>query len=104
MNKYFTEPKSSGQSVKSQLDLPNYTTKVDLKNGTGVDTSKFVKKFGLASLKSNLDKLDIDKLKNLLTNLSNLRSKVDVDNLVLVPVDLSKLSDVVKMMLLKRYI
>ena len=49
--------------------------------------------------KSNVDKLDIDKLKNVPSNLSNLKSKVDnldVDKLVPVPVDLSKLSDVVK--------
>ena len=46
-----------------------------------------------------MDKLDIDKLKNIQTNLSNLKSKVnklDVDALIPVPVDLSKLSDVVK--------
>ena len=50
-------------------------------------------------MKSNVDKLDIDKLKNVLTNLSNLTSKVDkldVDRLVPAPVDLSKLNDVVK--------
>ena len=50
-------------------------------------------------MKSNVDKLDIDKLKNVPTNLSNLKSKVDkldVDKLVPVPVDLSKLSNVVK--------
>ena len=55
--------------------------------------------------KSNIDKLDIDKLKNVPTNLSNLKSKVDkvdVDKLVTAPVDLIKLSDVVKMMLLKK--
>ena len=53
----------------------------------------------LGSLNSSVDKLDIDKLKNVPTNLSNLRSKVDkldVDKLAPVPVDLSKLSVVVK--------
>ena len=53
----------------------------------------------MASLKSNVDKLDIDKLKNFPTNLSSLKSKVDkldVDTLLPVPVDLSKLSDVIK--------
>ena len=77
----------------------NYATKADLKNATGADTSKFAKKFDLANLKPSVDKLDIDKLKNVPTNLSNLKSKVDkldVDKLVPVPVDLSKLSDVVK--------
>ena len=59
----------------------------------------------LKSLKSSVDKLDIDKLKNISTNFSNLKSKIDklnVDKLVPVPVDLSKLSDVVKMLLLKK--
>ena len=63
---------------------------------TGVDTSSFAKKTDLANLKSDVDN---DKLKNIPTNLSNLKSKVDkihVDKLVPVPVDLSKLSDIVK--------
>ena len=62
------------------------------------------KKADLDNLKSDVNKLDIDKLKNLLTNFSNLKSKVDkldVDKLVPVPGDLSKLSDAVKVMLLK---
>ena len=52
----------------------------------------------LANLISNVGKLDIDKLKNVLTNLSNLKSKVDIYKSKLLPVlvDLSKLSDVVK--------
>ena len=73
----------------------NYATKADLKNATGVDTSDFAKKTEIA----NVDKLDIDELKNVPTNVSNLKSKIDkldVDKLVPVPVDLSKLSDVVK--------
>ena len=55
----------------------NYATKADLKNATGIDTSKFAKKVDLSNLKSDLDKLDIDKLKNAPSNLSNLKSKVD---------------------------
>ena len=90
--------------MKVELDLSNYATKTDLKNATGIDTSSFAKKVDLANLKSNVDKLDIDKLKNVPTNLSNLKSKVDkldVDKLVSVPVNLSKLrvevkNDVVK--------
>ena len=61
--------------------------------------SFFPKNVDLASLKSNVDKLDIDKLKNVPNNLGNLKSKVDklvVDKLVPVPIDLSKLSDVAK--------
>ena len=53
----------------------------------------------MESLKSNIDKLDIDKLKNLPSNLSNLKSKVDrldFDKVVLAPVDLIKLSDEVR--------
>ena len=98
MSEYFPEPKSLGGKVKVELDLSNYATKTDLKNATGIDTSSFAKKVDLANLKSNVDKLDIDKLKNVPTNLSNLKSKVDkldVDKLVPVLVDLRKLSDVV---------
>ena len=97
MSQYFPEPKSLGGKVKVELDLSNYATKTDLKNATGIDTSSFAKKVDLANLKSNVDKLDIDKLKNVPTNLSNLKSKVDkldVDKLVPVPVDFSILSDV----------
>ena len=81
------------------LYLSNYATKTDLKNATGLDTSSFVKKVDLSNLKSNIDKLDIDKLKNVQTNLSNLKSKLDkldVNELIPVCVDLSKLSHVVK--------
>ena len=61
MSEYFPEPKSLGRRVKVQLDLCNYAIKSDLKNSTGVDTLKFSKKVDLASLKYNVDKLDIDK-------------------------------------------
>ena len=57
--------------------MTNYTTKTDLKNVTHIDTPSFAVKTNLANLKTEVDKLDIDKL-------------------VPVPVDLSKLSDVVK--------
>ena len=63
MKGYFPESKSLGDRVKVELDLSNYATKADLKNATGVDTSKFAKKIDSADLKSNFDKLDIDKLK-----------------------------------------
>ena len=67
---------------------------------------KFARKADLANLKSNVDKLDIDKFKNVPTKLSNLKNKVDkldVDKLVPVPVHLSKLSDVVKNVVKKMY-
>ena len=96
--------KSLGGRVKIELDLSNYATKADLKNATGVDTLDSAKETDLANLKSDVDKLDIDKLKTLSTNLSNLKSKVDkldVDKLIPVPVDLSKLSDGVKNYVIK---
>ena len=51
MIKYFPEPKSSIGRVKVELDLFNYAKKADLKNATGVATSKFARKVDLASLK-----------------------------------------------------
>ena len=82
MSKYFPKPKSLAANVKvelnlSELGLLNYTTKADLDNATVVDTSDFAKKVDLVNLKSNVDKLDIDKFKNVPSNLSNLKSKVD---------------------------
>ena len=99
MSEYFSEPISLGGGVKVELDLSNYATKADLKNAAGFDTSKFAKKVDLANLKSNVDKLDIDKLKNVPTNISNLKNKVDkldVDKLLPVSIGLSKLSNIVK--------
>ena len=65
MSKYIAELKYSGGRVKVELDLKN------------VDTSKFSRKVDLANLKSNVDKVDTDKLKNVSSNLSNLKSKTD---------------------------
>ena len=99
MSKYFPEPISLRGRVKVELDLSNYATKADLKTSANVDTSKFAKKVDLAKLISNGDKLDIAKLKIVPTNLNNLKYKIDklhVDELVLVFVNLRKLSDVVK--------
>ena len=82
-----------------ELYLSNYATKGDLKNATGIDTSDFGKNTDLANLKFDLDKLDIDKLKNKPSNLRNFKSKVDklgADKFVPVPTDLSKLRDAVK--------
>ena len=69
MSEYFPEPKSFGGRVKVELDLSNYATKTDLENATGVDTLSFAKNIDLAYLKSDIDKLYIDKLKNISTNL-----------------------------------
>ena len=91
--------------MKVELDLSNYATKADLKYATGANTLKLAKKIDLANLKSDVDKLDIDKLKNLPTNLNNMESKVDkfnVAKLLPVPVDLRKLSDAIKNEVVKK--
>ena len=93
------------RKVKVELDLSNCTTKTGLKNATGTDTSSITKKDDLASLKSNVDKLDIDKLKNVSTNLNTLKCKVDkldVDKLLSVLVSLIKLSNLVKKDVVKK--
>ena len=72
--------------MKVELNLSKYATKTNLKNATSVDTWTFAKKVELTSLKFNVDKLVIDKLKNWWTNLNNLKIKVeklDADKLVL---------------------
>ena len=61
----------------NESDLSNYVKKEDLINATVVDTSKSTKKVDLANSKTNVDKLDIDKLKNVSTNLSHLKSRVN---------------------------
>ena len=48
--------------IKIELDLPNYATKFDLKNAAGVDKSDFTKKADLASLRSEVDEVDVDEL------------------------------------------
>ena len=78
MSQYFPKPyEPFGGDINVKVDLSNYATKADIKNISHVDTSSFALKTNLANLKSEVDKLDIDKL-------------------VPLPVDLSKLSDVVK--------
>ena len=99
MSKYFPEPKSSGERLEVELDLSNYATKSDFKNTTGAATSKCAKKIDLSSLKLNVNKFYIDKLKNVPSSLSSLESKkdkFDIGKLETTPIDLSKLSDVVK--------
>ena len=99
MSEYFPKPEFLGQNVKVKLDISYYATKTDLKNATGLDTSDFAKSTDLANLKYHVHKLDIDKLKSVLSNLSNLKNKtdrLDVGKLETALVYLSKLSNAVK--------
>ena len=78
MSQYFPNPfRNFGGNINVKVDLSNYATKTDLKNLTHIDTSSFALETNLANLKAEVDKLEIDKLSP-------------------VPVDLRKLSDVVK--------
>ena len=84
MSKYFPKPyEPFGGDINVKVDSSNYATKTDIKNISHVDTSSFALKANLANLKTEVDKLDIDKL-------------------VPVPVDLSKLSNVVKNEVVKK--
>ena len=74
---YYPPYKSSSNYIKVELDLTNYATKTDLNNITHVDTSSFGSKTNLAALKTEVDKIDVDKLKT-------------------TPIDLDKLSNLVK--------
>ena len=62
MSQYFPPYRSSKGDIKVALDLSNYATKTDFKNVTHVDVSSFASKTNLASLKTEVDKLDVDKL------------------------------------------
>ena len=105
MSQYFPKPyKPFGGDINVEVDLSNYATKADIKNITHIDTSSFASKANLAHLKTEVDKLDIDKLKNSLNNLNYLKTKVDKLDIKLVPVpgDLNKLSNVVKNEVVKK--
>ena len=83
MSQYFPKPyEPFGGDINVKVDLSNYAIKADIKNISHIDTSSFTLKTNLANLKTEVDKLNFDKL-------------------LPAPVDLSKLSDVVKMMLSK---
>ena len=72
MSEYFPKPRPLSGNVKVELDLPNYATKADLKNAAGADTWEFAKKVELASLKSEIDKLDSGKLETTVVDLKRL--------------------------------
>ena len=106
MSKYYPEPyESFGRDINVNVDLSNYAIKTDIKNVSHGDTLSFALKSNLASLRTEVDKLDIDKLKSLPNNLTNLKSKVDkldTYKLVRILVDLSKLSNFVKNNVVKK--
>ena len=77
MTTYYPPYKSSSNNVKVELDLTNYATKNDLKNISHIDVSSFASKTNLAALKTEIDKIDADKLKT-------------------APIDLDRLSNLVK--------
>ena len=84
MSQYFPKSyKPFGGDINVRVDFSNYATKTNIKNISRIETSSFALKSNLASLKTEVDKLDTDKL-------------------VPVPVDLSKLSDVVKSDVVKK--
>ena len=80
---YYPPYKSSSNNIKVELDLTNYATKTVLQNITHVDVSSFTSKTNLAALKTEVDKVDVDKLKT-------------------TPTDLAKLSNVVKNEVVKK--
>ena len=77
MSQYYPPYKSSSNNIKVELDLTNYATKSHFKNITHVDVSSFASKTNLAALKTEVDKIDADKLKT-------------------TPIDLDRLSNLVK--------
>ena len=78
--------------------MSNYTTKNELEHATGVDTSNIAAKSDFIVLKVEINKLDTKKLINALTDLNDLRAKIDdldLGKLKMVPIDLEKVSDLV---------
>ena len=83
MSQYFPPYNNSSGNIKVELDLSNYVTKDDVKNITHVDVSSYATKTNLTALKTEVDKIEVDKLKT-------------------VPDDLAKLSNVVKNEVVKK--
>ena len=80
MSQYFPDPfRNFGGNISVKVDLSNYATKTDLKNVTHIDTSSFALKTNLASLKTEVDELDIDKLAPVLVDLNKLSYVVKND-------------------------
>ena len=83
MSKYFPPYNNSSENIKVELDLSNYATKQDIKDIAHIDASGFALKTNLAALKTEIDKIDTDKLKT-------------------VPIDLAKFTNVVKNEVVKK--
>ena len=81
MSQYFPPYNNSSENIKVELDLTNYATKTDLKNITHVDVSSFASKTNLAALKTEVDKIDVGKLKTAPVDLAKLTNAVE-NNLV----------------------
>ena len=79
MSTYYPPYERSGSNVKVELDLTNYATKTDLKNITHGDVSSFASKTNLAALKTEADKIDVDKLKTAPVDLAKLINAVEND-------------------------
>ena len=79
MSTYYPPYKSSSQNINVELDLANYATKDDVKNITHVDVSSFASKTNLAALKTETDKIDVDKLKTAPVDLAELTNAVEND-------------------------
>ena len=76
---YYPPYKSSSNNIKVELDLSNYARKNYLKNITHVDVSSFASKTNLAALKTEVDKIDTDKLKTAPTDLAKLTNAIEND-------------------------
>ena len=63
MSKYFPPYNNSSENIKVELDLSNYATKKDIKDITHIDARGFASKTNLAALKTEVDKIDTEKIK-----------------------------------------
>ena len=80
MSQYFPKPyEPFGGDINVKIDLSNYATKTDLTNAIGVDASKLAAKSGLAYLKDEIDKVDVDELKTVSVDLSKQSNVVNND-------------------------
>ena len=76
---YYPPYRSSSNNIKVELDLSNYATKDGVKNITHVDVSSFASKTNLAALKTEVDKIDADKLKTAPADLAKLTNAIEND-------------------------